>query len=222
MPVVEPPVSRHRHVEASTVVQIDAISPEAAMRVVNGVGGAIKGRDRDTDTPLRVDTVYDEVRVRGSRSSSPEALRPRQACCNWSPPTPGSFGWVKLRATHVRHEASIVSGVSHARCCCSAARPQSPPNPPPRTTALPDLSWLPPDDTFDWIQLKSGEWLKGKHQGVPGTRTDLRQLGAGLPHLRLERHPPAANGRYRGNRDDRYPGPHRSLHDHAHRSPGHE
>ncbi len=60
----EAPVSRHRHVEASTVVQIDAISPEGAMRVVNGVGGAIKGRDRNTDTPLRVDTVYDEVRAR--------------------------------------------------------------------------------------------------------------------------------------------------------------
>jgi len=64
VPVGEPPVSRLRHVEASTVVQIDAISPEAAMRVVNGVGGAIKGRDRNTDTPLRVDTVYDEVRAR--------------------------------------------------------------------------------------------------------------------------------------------------------------
>lgn len=60
----EAPVPRHRHVEASTVVQIDAISPEAAMRVVNGVGGAIRGRDRNTDTPLRVDTVYDEVRAR--------------------------------------------------------------------------------------------------------------------------------------------------------------
>jgi len=41
-----------------------------------------------------------------------------------------------------------------------ASAAESPP--PPRTTALPDLSWLPPDDTFDWIQLKSGEWLKGK------------------------------------------------------------
>jgi excisionase family DNA binding protein len=57
-------VARQRHVEASTVVQIDAISPEDAQRVVNGVGGAIKGRDRSTDTPLRVDTVYDEVRAR--------------------------------------------------------------------------------------------------------------------------------------------------------------
>ncbi len=28
--------------------------------------------------------------------------------------------------------------------------------------ALPDLSWVPPEDGFDWIQLKSGEWLKGR------------------------------------------------------------
>ena len=27
---------------------------------------------------------------------------------------------------------------------------------------LPDLNWVPPDDVFDWIQLKSGEWLKGR------------------------------------------------------------
>jgi putative salt-induced outer membrane protein YdiY len=26
---------------------------------------------------------------------------------------------------------------------------------------LPDLNWVPPEDGFDWIQLKSGEWLKG-------------------------------------------------------------
>jgi putative salt-induced outer membrane protein YdiY len=29
-------------------------------------------------------------------------------------------------------------------------------------SALPDLSWVPPEDDFDWIQLKSGEWLKGR------------------------------------------------------------
>ena len=29
-------------------------------------------------------------------------------------------------------------------------------------SALPDLSWVPPQDSFDWIQLKSGEWLKGR------------------------------------------------------------
>ena len=26
---------------------------------------------------------------------------------------------------------------------------------------LPDLNWVPPADGFDWVQLKSGEWLKG-------------------------------------------------------------
>jgi excisionase family DNA binding protein len=62
--IPEPPVPRHRQVEASTVVQIDAISPQDAQRVMNGLGGAIRGRDRNTDTPLRVDTVYDEIRAR--------------------------------------------------------------------------------------------------------------------------------------------------------------
>ena len=31
----------------------------------------------------------------------------------------------------------------------------------PAKPALPDLHWVPPTDEFDWIQLKSGEWLKG-------------------------------------------------------------
>jgi len=26
----------------------------------------------------------------------------------------------------------------------------------------PDLGWVPPPDGFDWVQLKSGEWLKGR------------------------------------------------------------
>lgn len=29
-------------------------------------------------------------------------------------------------------------------------------------SVLPDLNWVPPKDSFDWIQLKSGEWLKGR------------------------------------------------------------
>lgn len=32
----------------------------------------------------------------------------------------------------------------------------------PSKSGLPDLSWVPPPDDFDWIQLKSGEWLKGR------------------------------------------------------------
>jgi excisionase family DNA binding protein len=58
------PVRLTRHSEASSVVQIDAIAREEAMRVMNGIGGAIKGRDKHSDTPLRVDTVYDEARAR--------------------------------------------------------------------------------------------------------------------------------------------------------------
>jgi hypothetical protein len=34
------------------------------------------------------------------------------------------------------------------------------------TPALPDLSWVPPPDSFDWIQLKTGEWLKGRIKAV--------------------------------------------------------
>ena len=31
---------------------------------------------------------------------------------------------------------------------------------------LPALSWVPPADSFDWIQLKSGEWLKGRFKAM--------------------------------------------------------
>jgi putative salt-induced outer membrane protein YdiY len=30
------------------------------------------------------------------------------------------------------------------------------------TSALPNLNWVPPLDSFDWIQLNTGEWLKGR------------------------------------------------------------
>jgi putative salt-induced outer membrane protein YdiY len=40
-------------------------------------------------------------------------------------------------------------------------------------SALPDLSWVPPDDGFDWIQLKSGEWLKGKIKAMQDKKLDF-------------------------------------------------
>lgn len=39
--------------------------------------------------------------------------------------------------------------------------------------ALPDLSWVPPADSFDWIQLKSGEWLKGRLKGLQKRELDF-------------------------------------------------
>jgi len=52
-----------RHVEASSIVQIEAISFDAASRVTNALMAATKGRSED-DEPLRIDTVYDKERAR--------------------------------------------------------------------------------------------------------------------------------------------------------------
>jgi excisionase family DNA binding protein len=49
------PIPRHRYVEASSIVEIDAISPELAMRITNGLLGAARG--------LRVESIYNEVRA---------------------------------------------------------------------------------------------------------------------------------------------------------------
>jgi putative salt-induced outer membrane protein YdiY len=63
-------------------------------------------------------------------------------------------------------------------------------------SSLPDLNWATPDNTFDWIQLKSGEWLKGQFKAVQDRQIefeseelntltfnweDIRQLRS--PHL---------------------------------------
>jgi excisionase family DNA binding protein len=57
-------ILRRRHIETSILVQVDAIDREGAMRVMNALGGAAKGRDKHSDIPLRVNTVYDETRAR--------------------------------------------------------------------------------------------------------------------------------------------------------------
>jgi excisionase family DNA binding protein len=53
---------RHRHVEVSSIVQIDAISPEAMGRLTTTVMAAVGGRSSG-DAPLRIETVYDEERA---------------------------------------------------------------------------------------------------------------------------------------------------------------
>ncbi len=49
------PVARHRHVEVSSIVEIDAISPDAASRITNGLLAVASG--------LRVESIYNEVRA---------------------------------------------------------------------------------------------------------------------------------------------------------------
>lgn len=54
------------------------------------------------------------------------------------------------------------------------------PAPPPGTSfnaltnaALPELSWVPPRDRFDWIQLNTGEWLKGRLKAMQDRQVDF-------------------------------------------------
>ena len=57
------PVRRHRHVDVSTIVQVDVISPESVDRVTNMLMAAAKA-PRAEDQPLRIDTTYDAGRAR--------------------------------------------------------------------------------------------------------------------------------------------------------------
>jgi putative salt-induced outer membrane protein YdiY len=45
--------------------------------------------------------------------------------------------------------------------------------PMPTNRNLPDLSWVPPADAFDWIQLKSGEWLKGRIRAMQDRKLEF-------------------------------------------------
>jgi excisionase family DNA binding protein len=52
-----------RHVEVSSIVQIDAIGFDAASRVTNTLLASAKSRPEEDD-PVRVDTIYDQERAR--------------------------------------------------------------------------------------------------------------------------------------------------------------
>ena len=78
------PVRRERHVEVSSIVEIDVISPEVANRVTNLLIGAANMR-RSPEERLRIETIYDEERARlkiivvGSMESSASTFRMIQA-----------------------------------------------------------------------------------------------------------------------------------------------
>ncbi len=54
---------RQRHVEVSSIVQIDAIDPESASRITNGLMAAAQS-PRPGDEPLRIDAIHDPERGR--------------------------------------------------------------------------------------------------------------------------------------------------------------
>lgn len=57
------PADRHRHVEVSSIVEIEVIDPETTSRLTNMLMGAANSRD-GSGPPLRVQTMYDEERAR--------------------------------------------------------------------------------------------------------------------------------------------------------------
>lgn len=56
-------IPRHRHVEVSSFVLIDAVSEDSAARVIKHLMDAAK-TPRGGGSPLRIETVYDEHRAR--------------------------------------------------------------------------------------------------------------------------------------------------------------
>ena len=57
------PVRRTRHIDVSSIVQIDAISPDSVRRVTNMLMAAARA-PREEDDALRIDTIHDEERGR--------------------------------------------------------------------------------------------------------------------------------------------------------------
>jgi excisionase family DNA binding protein len=49
---------RHRHIEVSSIVQIDAISPEASTKLESSLREFVYGR-ASGDEPVRIETMYD-------------------------------------------------------------------------------------------------------------------------------------------------------------------
>jgi len=58
-----PPVRRSRHIEVSSVVDIDAVDKDTAYRLTTFITAAVRGRPAG-DAPVRIDTIYDETRAR--------------------------------------------------------------------------------------------------------------------------------------------------------------
>lgn len=60
---VREPVRRERYVEVSSIVEIDAISPELSSRLTNLLTGAANSRGQREDR-LRIESIYDTERAR--------------------------------------------------------------------------------------------------------------------------------------------------------------
>src|ERR1051325_10561895 len=62
-PAVAANASATRHVDVSSIVQVEGIEVDTASRVTNALLAAVKGRP-EAAHPLRIDTIYDPERAR--------------------------------------------------------------------------------------------------------------------------------------------------------------
>ena len=56
-------VRRHRHVEVSSIIEVDAIDTDASGRLTNMLKAAAQGRGAE-EQPLRIEAIYDSERAR--------------------------------------------------------------------------------------------------------------------------------------------------------------
>jgi excisionase family DNA binding protein len=68
----ETPVARTRHVIASSIVDVDAISPEESHRITTMIMASLNSRKGETDFP-RVDSIYyaEQAKLRVTITASP-------------------------------------------------------------------------------------------------------------------------------------------------------
>jgi excisionase family DNA binding protein len=56
------PVRRQRHVEVSSIIEVDVVSPDTANRVMNMLGGSYNARGGGGEA-LRIETIYNAERA---------------------------------------------------------------------------------------------------------------------------------------------------------------
>ncbi|MGW7411038.1 helix-turn-helix domain-containing protein [Streptomyces sp. NPDC054863] len=102
-PAAPAPVRRARHVEASSIVQIDAIGPDEVSRLSNALMATVGGRhgsrgEGPYEDRVRVETVYDEGRaslkviVLGGPAVTADLLKIIEALASDAAPAAGAAG----------------------------------------------------------------------------------------------------------------------------------
>ena len=91
---------------------------------------------------------------------------PRGVCADAAAPTLAATPVVTTNYVLVTNVVVVTNYVTIPSITSVTSQPST-------NSSLPNLSWVPPEDGFDWIQLKSGEWLKGRLKGMQERKLDF-------------------------------------------------